>query len=638
MKKYHIIIGVIIICLVVASGIYIERQLAIGEAEGFTVMSISTSQAISPDTDLSKTWFTVTVALTGGGESIVGTISPLDFKTFSNYETEYPLEISVGAIDEVAIYNIINEADPIYKYNVDYIGGRTYIVQRGASWCDFYATTKEGYEYAICNWVSTVDGGTWQVDEEQVGQKGAFENPIVKYHANVKVKSSGETYEKMIGSNDASIIFYDSDGNIIATAQWVGSLVTGDAPPNADNYVAIYTQRGFDLQESWGIAHKTEWDTYKSSLISTQGVLKEAASICCAHGTCSCSKPDWSGAITTSNNYADAVLTSDATFTTSPIQNRYDENEASAVVNVDTRLLNPVIVFKVRADWIGVKIPVGRPQIVSTTVDTLYSGEDTPLIVSVKNVGDVQSSFTAKVSGCDPIVQKTTAPIISINSGDTQEFIIPLTTGFDVEEMTKTCAVEVCDYNNPTICDVASVQVTTMPPKVCRPGDYKTSPMEESLYRCAQDGQTWNLIFTCNQTLHARSVVAYDVNYPKNDGYLCSVISYRGCMPGETVEYDGCWYQCTDFVVRWGNESGEMVGYSDEATLLYCEEQGIIDKITDALTPEPTPVYHYPTPTPSPISWNPMDYVSTPPIPGFEAVFAIIGLIGVAYLLLKTEE
>jgi len=481
MKKYHIIVGVIIICLVVASGIYIQRQLAIGEAEGFTVMSISTSQAISPDTDLSKTWFTITVALTGGGESIVGTISPLDFQAFSNYETEYPLEITVDAVDEVAVYNIINEADPIYKYNVDYIDDISYIVQRGESWDDFYAITKEGYEYGICNWVSSsTSGSTYQVNEELVGQKGAFENPIVKYHANVKVTSAGETFEKTIGSNDMSLAFYDSDENLIATAQWIGSLVTGDAPPNADNYVAVLTKRGFDLQSSWGIAHKTEWDTYKSSLLSTQEKLKTAAMCCCDHSgpnPCSSCQPDWSGAITTSNNYADVVLRSDATFTTSPIQDKYSENNASAVVTLDTRLLNPVITFKVRADWVGVKIPVGQPQIVGITAEDVPSGESGDITITVKNVGDADASFAVTVSDCEPITQKYSDPIVTINAGQTQTVNVPMVVGAVSEYMTKTCNVKVYDYNNPSRYDTGTVSVNVLPAKICEPGDYKISPL-----------------------------------------------------------------------------------------------------------------------------------------------------------------
>jgi len=102
-------------------------------------------------------------------------------------------------------------------------------------------------------------------------------------------------------------------------------------------------------------------------------------------------------------------------------------------------------------------------------------------------------------------------------------------------------------------------------------------------------------------------------------------------VPGEVIEYDGCWWQCTDSLNRWDEATGTW--YSDEATLLYCG--GVEPTPTPTVMPTITPTV---TPTVTPISWSPMDYIPTPPIPGFEAVFAIIGLIGVAYLLLKTEE
>ncbi|MDI6903498.1 MAG: PGF-CTERM sorting domain-containing protein [Methanocellales archaeon] len=60
---------------------------------------------------------------------------------------------------------------------------------------------------------------------------------------------------------------------------------------------------------------------------------------------------------------------------------------------------------------------------------------------------------------------------------------------------------------------------------------------------------------------------------------------------------------------------------------------------TPAVTPTPTP-YVYPTPTPTPYVYPTPTPVPTPspPVPGFEAVFAILTIAAVAYLVRRREE
>jgi len=59
--------------------------------------------------------------------------------------------------------------------------------------------------------------------------------------------------------------------------------------------------------------------------------------------------------------------------------------------------------------------------------------------------------------------------------------------------------------------------------------------------------------------------------------------------------------------------------------------------ITPTPTPSPTPTYPYPTPTPTTPTPTPTP-APVIPQPGFEAVFAIAGLIAVAYLLLRKQS
>ncbi len=101
MKKKNrniILVSSVIIGLIILLAIFGKLPFAI-YGDGLTIKSMSTNTVISQDTDLKGVWWVIS-AYTGGGQSISGTLTPEQTKQLTSYQTQYPLNIKVSALNE----------------------------------------------------------------------------------------------------------------------------------------------------------------------------------------------------------------------------------------------------------------------------------------------------------------------------------------------------------------------------------------------------------------------------------------------------------------------------------------------------------------------------------------------------------
>lgn len=480
----------LIICALIAN-------LAHADYQGFTVTSVSVSDVVTRETSPASVYWIINTQLNGGGQSLTGMISPEQVKNFMGGKlyTRQPFSINVDSVDETVFYEVVNEAVPIYKYTVTtlqdnptFLGmatGDPSPCQSGTDWdIPLGKTTLQYAKKRYC------------VKKEQIGLKGAFSNPTINFNAKISLSNGQETREKTICSGAAS----GCDGSSVSVdeigvASWTGSLVTGDAAPNQNLFVAI---KRFDNNQ-WQIAPKSYFDAYapkeydadsnlnriKVNLAGTTDIVKGDSDIL--------------NAITPVNQAAYALLGQDASFTSTQFSK--DSNTGRASVKLQRRLTSPNIVFRIRADWLGIVIPTGKPKIVSVNSDKFVSGESGTAIVQVQNIGDGDGTFSLMLVDCDPFIQTNTAQSArkTLRPNDADSFSISISGGTNADSLSKSCSIRIYDVNDPSLSDTAPISIQQEKAKICVPNQVRAEG--NIIKKCNSAGTSLDEIATCQYGL-----------------------------------------------------------------------------------------------------------------------------------------
>lgn len=456
----YIILGILLVGGLMATGLGLFTVFG----EGFTVTSISTSRIISNQEDISDTWFLIDTVLDGGGQSIVGVINQNDFEQESGYETEYPLEISMSTVDETLDINIQNLNEPLYKYSM-------ITVDRPNLFTAPECPGGTEYEIEYYSWTGTLTHMIC-VDKVQVATKGRLSDAQVGFNADIGLEVGDDEIIKTISNRDSSVSFYD--GNTLrATAQWTGNLMTGDQLPEYGDIVPVYwTDSAYNTR--WKLLYNDHINQYDNYLATTTSALRNWENNQVSVDNWEQAVENVDAEIDTLNNYVDYTMKrTDVQIThQTEISNQYSSDDASVRLSLDRRFSNPNILFKVKADWVGVKIPVGEPQITGLNCDEWNSGEIGVIDVEIRNVGDTTSTFLIEIKNCDPIESRygTGTNRVTIEEGDTKTVPVQLSTGGYAQDLTRICTVRVYDYNYPENEDQDDVRCEMEEATACEEG------------------------------------------------------------------------------------------------------------------------------------------------------------------------
>ncbi len=499
MKNKNIILlsAVIIILLVgisYSSNFLIPAMII---SPGFEVDAISAPPYITPDTDLSGIWFLISTTLNGAGESIVATITPEQTKTMSGYKTKYPLSISVSPVKETVNYPIVNDGETlggIYEYRLSYIDG--WILEPDPNNCPVGTNwrIKGGFDVGGISLKTRL----WCVQKILIGTKGHLESPQLKWSADISLTANGQTASQKvtrISSENPSVILSDR-----ASASWTGSLITGDQPPIASNYVATFVTGKY-----WKIAYSESWGTTKYNYQITDNFFSEAQSSGTVYKSPGgITDPNWERQPTLDNYISTAKTTTNilidqnvAITPDSVVQNAYNKDAGKVVFTPNVRITNQKVNFRVRADWIGIYFETGQPQIQTITSNKFGSGELGSIILTVKNIGDGQGTFVPVLHSCPTFYQKDSSYSLqkTVLPGTTETFKIDLLHGTVNNDVTETCMVKVYDYKNPNHYDEKSITISMTHSKICTPNQYSYDG--NIIYKCNADGTARDIIKTC---------------------------------------------------------------------------------------------------------------------------------------------
>lgn len=493
MDNKQIVIGFFLIILL---GLVASNTFSIYES-GFTVTSVSTSpNFITPSTDLNSANFLVTTVLDGGGQSIVGYLSPSEMKQESGYETEYPLSISINAVDEIVDYPIINDpTTKLFKYEIAAL--ETSIFNTNPA-----CPTRDGSVIKQL-WFPKLTGGMkYCIYEKDVGNIGYLNSPTTTFNSKITLTAHGKTLSQNINSFDStSVIFRDESNALLATARWTGNLVTGNLPPSAHLYTTTYRTDLGDINARWRVTEASKLTSY----LDTRSQLEPTLNTMVSYGACV--SGDFVGcqtkleSIINNMNLKLNTLSTGAEVGIGDDPNTYlNKNSLSGStlrVSFDRRFGNPEIVFSINAAWLGVKFGVGEPKIISANCPTFSSGDNIGVCdITIKNIGTAEGTFRASfipASGSDIRQQYVVTPV-TLDPDTTTSVQVYLSHGTSVEEST-IGTIKVADIADPARFDTMPVGISMTQPKSCVP--YFEEARGQSIYKCNPQGTGWDLVKTC---------------------------------------------------------------------------------------------------------------------------------------------
>ncbi|MDD5453997.1 MAG: hypothetical protein PHW62_00655 [Candidatus Ratteibacteria bacterium] len=502
----------VIAALLVSTGIVDIRNLKLGAitgSSGFTVNSITSPAIISNDQDLANANFLISVTVNGGGQSIVGTIGESDFQRWlPNLDVKYPLEISMGGISETLKYPIRNDGTQITRYTF------TKVYRK-----DFWNGAQCLGSHASCIVVKDIAGysGTGNdmvilVDEVPVGVYGSFGNPEYQWKGQMTVSINSIPITQTIGSAESagSLDFKNSAGEQIVHASWAGNLLTGQAWPNQNNFIPTYSY----TTPKWKVADKKYLTPYLSNredVVAQLAVVQSKIDTCYKNIDTNdpyCAKPrdDLLSAINVYNANEDILESQDSVITDVSSTGGGEIvksitgglNDGTVIESTDRRIASPVLQLIVKADKLGVLIPVGKPEIVSIDVPSFSSGDNKGVaIVTVKNTGSGTGTFSATfpaTSTFSPISNVESAKL-TLAPGATGTIAVYIGHGATAISKTETATMKVYDYNKPSNYATKTFTITMTVPKACTPGTTRTD--SKIVYTCNQDGYGETITLDC---------------------------------------------------------------------------------------------------------------------------------------------
>ncbi len=468
--------------------------MTFADSQGLTVTSVSTSDVITQTTQPSTVYWIINGQLNGGGQSLTGTVDPSMVKNFMGGKvyTSQPLNIQITSQNEQVSYDILNEGVPIYEYTVQSFNAPTgflNVITDDPQPCPSPTNT---WNIPIGQSLFGHAKVRYCVTRQQVATKGSYSNPTVGFSAVIQASAGDISKQKTICSGSApgcegsSVAFDD-----LGTATWTGSLVTGDAAPNQDNFVAIHKT---DTNQ-WQIVPKSLYDAYLPAPNVAEAGLNQLVNRYSGSSDIAAANRDIVNYITPANQAAQTLLAQDASFTSEPFTK--DANTGKVSVTLARTLTSPNIVFRIRADWIGIVIPSGTPKILSVQSQKFTSGEAGSVAIQVQNVGDGQGTFSAMLQNCDPFSQDASAQTSrkTLQPGDIDTISIPVASGTISDNIVKNCNVLVYDVNNPASATSASVTLQLQKAKICSPGQMTVAG--NTIQKCNSDGTAMDTVQQC---------------------------------------------------------------------------------------------------------------------------------------------
>ena len=523
MKKNYKIITVLLVLVAI---VFAATQLST-VGFGYTVESISAPNIVG-SSDLSKLNWLVSVVL-GGNDRVVFKITDEEFKSESGLQSNNDFQVDIDSIDETLKYNIQSKFDFVfYDYFISEIRDAD-VVCSGNVYTKLVLDRSFPYaDKAIC--VSKVFKGNY----------GELSNPVREFKADITISNGVDaSITKTISNIDRSVEFRQNNG-LVATASWTGSLVTGNPDPIVPDVAVI---GGFS-NERWRFISDSKFNNYKNAQQRFESFTAQKI------GSSFSGMTDFENfqvelvnlARASSNSFSSNIKSVDNVDSRLTLIQVTPESAYLRFIS-DVNLNNPKILFKIRADWLGVKTLVGQPKIVSVENVKFGNAERGVIPLKIKNLGD-DSLFNVKLTNCNNFMTSYGSNTLSVRSGVTESYGLVVDRGAVNVAIVETCTVVVSDAAMPSNTDSASVRLEFVPTQTCTPNSYSPDFDLNAIFKCNNAGTSSVLFKQCSDD----SLVKY-TGSGSMDGFQCILIDdpCSVCSSSQKCE-NGV---CVDVVCRW---------------------------------------------------------------------------------------
>ncbi|MHA1685175.1 MAG: hypothetical protein ACTSYD_02080 [Candidatus Heimdallarchaeaceae archaeon] len=518
---------------------------------GMTITSVSHDFGIiSPDDDISKFNWMIEAKITGAGQKIVGTLTPEQTKRLGGapYSSKYPLSIEIKKYNETLFISKTGQTFPIYNY---------YVVKRVGgiedSWDSPKMSCPRKYIYKVYEESGPLFGlfrkVRYCVVREQIGEMVYLKGePDLKFNAEITLRARGKEITKEISSDNSSVEFRDKrTGKLYATASWTGNLVTGEGKPDFSNVIAIHRKGS----KKWVVQHIEKWRRYTEKetalLVDLDKIptnlsrwdpvrtlvspLLSYANYCSEH---------WDSCDSFFAKLMEIPENERVALFERGLEYIEDEDKTSGKrykfvdaghttyapkfkLTIPTRFNRPEILFLVKADWIGIKIPDADGYIASVECPNISSEQDYARIYT--NVVLTRPGGVYTVATCDGHEQVNNNQTTAENR---VELVSKVFLDGVVEDRLK-CKIELKNSNGKLL-DTKTTFCKVSKPAECTEGDYDVGDLTVRV--CNKNGQ-WDTILTCK--------IGYRVKFDeKLKKYVCKEAgsgSIEEC--GDGIDNDG---------------------------------------------------------------------------------------------------
>jgi len=440
----------------------------------FAYLSIGQVDLVDYATEVrSKAWY-LTVSQNQMSDYAVGTISSEEIKdpeTGAHAQKDLKIEMNV---DEQTCRYSIQKVSLMYRAEwkrfdlswwecaiLDYSRAE----QECAEWIGSYHGYRQSTECKV--WCFRMIPEAWH---------GELSTPSLSFKSTIKLTVDGETKTGVINRLEQTEVSFDD----LAYARWVGSLSSGDECPKAkeEGVVAAY------IDYSWRTTGLEEYNRYLSAYTNfyscVSGVNTDDEAMYCVNNL---------------NNKLDAALMykelrskgGSVAYTSGTV------DSGMVTIKLAKLIQYPVINMWIKADWLGIVMPYGMPDIVKAYSPPFESGKTGYIHVEVKNVGSAPGSFGVYADCPSPLSKTETEYTPTLQPGETATVVLDIY-GTSPVEVKRTCKVVAYDRAKPENRDETNVEVTLYPIGVCPEGERRCK--DNTIEECINGA--WQPIQVCD--------------------------------------------------------------------------------------------------------------------------------------------
>jgi hypothetical protein len=478
---------ILLIIVAVLVGGFIVYPAYIGG--GFATISLSQTKFISTDSDLGGEAWQLTAVQNSQGEYAIGEISA-DKITDGESIAKHPLKIEMFVDEQYVTYPIVKNTDYHSQFHtanyeskeishIDFSGQQDFRDDCSNRPTAFYLTEKDyGIIYNkvfTCYWKS------------QDATLGTVTTKDTNFKSRIKVTVDNKVAEGTISNTGPSSVKLKNPNTDehLAHASWLGNLVSGEEPPAPSAFNLVAYKGGWkNIDDQRYDDYKDYYNTGFENCIARYLNYDTETPQSCVN--------DWND-IEASALENFPIYFNDKLATTSGT-----ETTGKFIINLPKQIQYPLITLKIKADWLGVYIPIGIPTITNVEAPSeLQTGTIGYLTITVKNIGEGSGAFEVYAS----CIGASQGPTQYLNlepniQGTAYISLVSSTT----TKTSYSCTVNARDRNSGEMAAPKTVSGFVTPIIICSTGDKRING--KNIEQCDADGSGWEIIDTCQEGYH----------------------------------------------------------------------------------------------------------------------------------------